>query len=303
MAGVITTGAHPKALWPGVHKFTHMAYNEYPTEYTTIFDVRSSDKNREETVESTGFGLAQVKPEGAAVSYDSHNQGATTTFRHLAYGLGWIVTREENDDNLYSELARSRSRALVYSFRQTKETVHANVLNRAFSSIYPGGDGKELCATDHPSLGAAQSNELAVAADLSESSLEDLITQISQAQNSRGLKIRLMPRKLIVPPALMFEAERIVNSTLRPGTANNDVNAMRSMGSLPDGVMIYHYLSDDDNWFVQTDVPDGLICFDRTAFQFTRDNDFDTENAKAKGYERYAVGWADWRSIYGSSPS
>lgn len=303
MAGVITTGAHPKAFWPGVRKFTHTAYNEYPSEFDMIFDVRTSNKNREETVEATGFGLAQVKPEGQAVSYDSHNQGATTTFRHVAYALGYVVTREEIDDNLYSELARSRSRALAFSFRQTKETVHANILNRAFTAAYAGGDGKELCATDHPSLGADQSNELAVAADLSEASLEDLITQISEAENSRGLKIRLIPQRLIVPPALMFEAERIVNSTLRPGTANNDVNAIRSMSSIPQGVMTYHYLTDDDNWFVQTDAPDGLITFQRQAFEFGRDNDFDTENAKAKGYERYSAGWSDWRGIYGSGPS
>lgn len=300
---VITTGAHPKALWPGVHKFTHMAYKEYPTEYTTIFDVRSSDKNREETVEATGFGLAQVKAEGAPVNYDSHNQGATTTFRHVAYALGYVVTREELDDNLYAEIARNRSRALAYSFRQTKETVHANILNRAFNNGFVGGDGVEMCSTAHPSLGANQSNELDVAADLSEAAIEDLMVQIAAAQNSRGLKIRLIPRRLIVPPALMFEAERIVNSTLRPGTANNDVNAMRSMSSLPDGVFVYHYLTDDDNWFIQTDAPDGLICFDRKGFEFSRDNDFDTENAKAKGYERYSAGWSDWRQIYGSAPS
>lgn len=303
MGTPITTGAHPAALWPGVHKFTHMQYSEYPTEYTQIFDVRSSNKNREETVEGTMFGLAQVKGEGAPVSYDSHSQGAKTTFTHLAYALGYIVTREELDDNRYAEIARARSRALAYSFRQTKEVTHANVLNRAFDSGYTGGDGKELCATDHPSLGADQSNELAIAADLSEAAIEDLIIQISNAENSRGLKIRMVPRKLIVPPALMFEAERIVNSALRPGTANNDVNAMRSMSSLPDGVMTYHYLTDDDNWFIQTDAPDGLICFDRTPFEFTRDNDFDTQNAKAKGYERYSMGWSDWRQIYGSAPS
>lgn len=298
--GVITTGSFPKSLVPGVKKWTHQAYAEHTMECIQVFGaMERSGRKYEETVEATGFGMAPVKSEGGAVAYMGAQQGPTTRFTHVAYGLGFIVTREERDDNLYAELARQRSQALGFSFRQTKETVGSNILNRAFNSSYPGGDGKELCATDHPVAGGGtQSNELAVAADLTEASLEDLMIQIAQAQNNMNLKIALRPQKLIVPPALAFEAERIVNSTLRPGTANNDTNALN--GKLPGGVMVYHYLDDDDAFFVTTDAPEGLMGFQRTGFEMSRDNDFDTLNFKMKGYERFVFGWADFRGVYGS---
>lgn len=300
MAGPISTGNHPKALWPGVHAFVMGEYKDHPVEYRDIFDMMSSDKAYEEDVETTGFGLAQVKSEGGPTAYDSHTQGFTKRYTHVAYSLGFIVTREEMDDNLYKSRAFNRGKQLSFSFRTTKEIVAANILNRAFNSSYTGGDGKELLATDHPTLAADFSNELAVAADLSEASLEDILTQIMETKNSRGLQIAVRGRKLIVPPALAFTAERIMKSTLQNDTANNAVNAIRSMGLLPDGVSVNHYLTDDDAWFVKTDVPNGLCCFERTAFEFTRDNDFDTSNAKAKGYERYAFGWTDPRGLFGS---
>jgi len=221
MAGVITTGNHPKALWPGMRKFWGREYNEHPLEYTQIFEVERSEKNYEEDTEVTGFGLAPVKAQAGAVSYDSESQGPTKRYTHITYGLGYIVTREELEDNLYEVVSKRRIKALAFSIRQTEEIVAANVLNRAFNSSYTGADGKELCATDHPTVSGTQQNELSTAADLSEASLEDMMIQIMQAQNSRGLRISLMPKKLIVPPQLAFDAERIVKSTLQPGTANN----------------------------------------------------------------------------------
>jgi hypothetical protein len=276
-------------------------YDQFPTEYPDIFDMKSSDMAYEEDVETTGFGLARVKAEGAAVEYDTHSQGFTKRYTHVAYALGYIVTREELDDNQYKSRSFKRGKALSFSFRTTKEIVGANVLNRGFTSAYAGGDGKELFATDHPTLAGNQSNELAIPADLSEAALEDLIIQIMQAKNSRGLQIAIRPRCLIVPPALSFTAERILKSTLQNDTADNAINAVRSMGVMPEGAKVNHYLSSDSAWFIKTNAPDGLMGFQRKAFEFTQDNDFDTMNAKAKGYERYTFGWTDFRGAYGSA--
>lgn len=300
----ITTGAHPKALWPGIHKWWGLEYDKHPLEWMDIFDVReSSDKAYEEDVEATGFGLAVVKPEGDSVSYDSHAQGATTRYTHVVYGLGFIVTQEEEEDNQYAQLARGRTSALAFSMRTTKEIVHANVLNRGFNSAYTGGDGKELFATDHPTLDGTQANELTVAADLSEASLEDLLILVDGAKNTRGLQIGVIGRKLVIPRQLRFEAERIVNSNLRSGTADNDLNAMKSLNALPDGICLNHYLTDADAWFVKTNAPSGMTHFRRRSLAFEKDSDFDTSNKKHKATERYSAGWTDWRGIYGSPGS
>lgn len=301
MAGVITTGNHPKALWPGIHAWWGRKYDEHPEEYSQIFDVTSSDKNYEEDVEATGFGLAPIKSQGGAVQYDSETQGATKRYVHVVYGLGYIVTREELEDNKYEVVSKQRSQALAFSVRQTEETVCANVLNRAFNSSYTGADAKEMIATDHPTINGTQSNKLAVAADLSEASIEDLCIQIGTALNSRGHKIKLMPQALIIPPNEMFNATRILKSTLQSGTGNNDVNAIRTMGLLPKGVVVNHYLTDTDAWFIKTNAPNGLRRFNRRPTEFKQDNDFDTENAKAKSTLRFSVGWTDWRAIYGSA--
>lgn len=297
---VITTGAHPKALWPGVHAFVMGEYDQFPTEYTEVFEVENSKMAYEEDVETTGFGLAAIKTQGGATQYDTHSQGWTQRYTHVAYSLGFIVTREELDDNQYKSRAFKRGKALAFSFRTTKEIVAANILNRAFSSSYLGADAKELIATDHPSLAGTWSNEIAVDADLSEASLETILTQIATAKNSRGLQIALRGQKLIVPAALAFEAERIIKSNLQNDTANNAVNAVRSMGLLPGGTVVNHYLTDVDAWFVKTDAPNGLMMFQRTGYEFSQDNDFDTMNAKSKGYERYSVGWTDPRGLYAS---
>lgn len=300
MAGVITTGNHPAALWPGVREWFGRNYNEHPTEYTEIFAVQKSSRNYEDDVEVTGLGLAAIKAEGGGVSYDSESQGITKRYTHVAYALGFIVTKEELDDNLYKEKAFRRSKSLAFSMRQTREIVGANVLNRAFTAAYPGGDGKEMIATDHPTLDGSQSNELTVAADFSEASLEDLLIQMHNAKNSRGLRIAVKARKLIIPPNLVFEAQRVLKSELRVGTADNDINAVRSMGLLPEGFVVNHYLTDPGAWFMKSDVQNGLMWFDRIAVELSNDNDFDTMNAKAKAYMRFTAGWTDFRGIYGS---
>jgi hypothetical protein len=299
---VISTGNHPKALWPGIKAWWGRQYDEHQTEYTDLFDSGTSDMSYEELVEVTGFGLAPVKEQGAGVVYDTESQGTITRATHVAYGLGYIVTREELDDTKYEIVSKRRSAALAFAMRQTKENVGANIYNRGFNSSYTFGDAKELFATDHPSLSGSQSNELATAADLSEASLEDLCIQIMGAKNSRGLNINLMPKSLHVPRQLVFEANRIVKSTLQSGTANNDVNALRVTGQFPGGIKVNHYFTDQDAFFIRTNVPSGtgLMHLQRTPIEFTQDNDFDTSNAKAKNYERYVFSVGDWRAAYGS---
>lgn len=297
---VITTGSHPKALWPGVYAWFGAKYNEHPQEYTQLFDSKSSSKNYEELVEQTGFGLAPVKAEGSSTAYDSHAQGVVARGTNVAYSLGYIVTREEKADNLYSEVSMQRAASLAFSMAQTRENVGANVYNRAFNSSYTGGDGKELCAEDHSSLVGNQSNELATPADLSEASLEDLTIQIMDAKNSKGLKISLQPQSLVVPTALVYDAQRILESTLRSATADNDINALNSMGIIPK-VVVNHYLTDTNAWFIRTNAPSGLCWFDREPVQFSKDEDFDTDNAKAKAYMRFIPFWGDWRGLYGTA--
>lgn len=296
----ITTGNHPKSLWPGVKAFFGKTYREKPTVYSMVFDSMTSDKAYEEVVEETGFGLAPQKAEGASVSYDTDAQGYTTRFTNVTYGLGAVVTREAIEDNQYENVASRKASKLARSMRQTKENVHANVLNRAFTAAFAGGDGVELLATNHPSLVGNQQNELTVAADLSEASLEDVLTLIRLATDSRGLRIQLEGQKLIVPPQLAFEATRILSSTNQSGTANNDINAMKALGLLPGGVVVSDFLTDTDAFFVKTDAPEGLMTFQRRALALTQDNDFDTENARMKATERYVAGWGDWRGLFGS---
>lgn len=296
----ITTGNHPKSLWPGVKAFFGKTYREKPMVCTMVFDSMTSDKAYEEVVEETGFGLAPQKAEGASVSYDTDAQGYTTRFTNVTYGLGAVVTREAIEDNQYENVASRKASKLARSMRQTKENVHANVLNRAFTAAFAGGDGVELLATNHPSLVGNQQNELTVAADLSEASLEDVLTLIRLATDSRGLRIQLEGQKLIVPPQLAFEATRILSSTNQSGTANNDINAMKALGLLPGGVVVWDFLTDTDAFFVKTDAPEGLMTFQRRALALTQDNDFDTENARMKATERYVAGFGDWRGLFGS---
>lgn len=299
-AGVIVTGNHPADLWPGMHDFFGREYDKHPEEWQECFDVMPSEQAYEEEAELTGFGLAPVKGQTTSTSFDSETQGPTTRYTHVAYSLGYIVSREALADGLYEKVSKRRIQALGFSMQQTKENVGANIFNRAFNSSFTGGNGTEMCATDQGTLDGTQSNELSTAADLAESSLEELLIQIMLATNTRGLKISLMGMCLLVPPNLYFDAARIVESTLRSGTAENDINVIKAHGLLPDGVKVNHYFTDADAWFIKTNAPSGLQWFEREAVDFTQDNDFDTDNAKAKAYERYSAGWTDWRGVYGT---
>ena len=300
MAGIITTASHPKALWPGIKAWWGQVYDEHPEEYSKLFDSDTSRQNYEEDVQLTGFGLAPVKSEGSGVAYDSEIQGFTTRYTHVAYALGYIVTKEELDDNLYEQVSRRRAAALAMSFRQTKENIGANIYNRAFNGTYLGGDGVSLCSTAHPNTsGGTFANTPTVAADLSEASLEDALTALMGFQNDRGLLINVMPRSLIVARQNWWNANRILKSAYTPSTANNAVNVLVATNALPEGIVMNHYLTSPNAWFVRTNIQNGLKYYSRVGIQFDQDNDFDTMNAKAKGYERYSFGWTDPRAIYG----
>lgn len=298
----ITSNSFAKALYPGVNAWYGKAYNEYSPEWVRLFETNQSNRAYEEDVGVTSFGLAQKKPEGQAISYDDESQAFLTRYAHVVYALGFIVTREAFEDDLYDVVGQRRAQGLAFSMRQTKEIVGANVYNRAFNSSFTGGDGVSLLNSAHPNFaGGSQSNILAVAADLSEASLEQACIDIAKWTNDRGLKISLMPRSLIVPVDLMFEAERILKTPYRVGTANNDINALDHMGKFPGGIVVNHYLTDTDAWFIRTNLSnDGLKHFQRRKMEFAIDNDFDTENAKFKASERYSFGWTDWRALYGS---
>lgn len=297
---VISTGNNPKLLWPGLNAVWGRTYDEYSLEYKELFETETSDMNYEEEVEMTGFGLAPIKPQGQATVYDTDTQGTVNRYTHVAYGLGFQITREERDDNLYEKNAMKRTKNLAFSFRQTRENVGANIYNRAFNTAYAYGDGQPLISTAHPTLSGSQSNRLTTDADLSEASLEDMSIQITKATNSRGLRISLVPRKLIVPTDLQYEAARILKSTLQNDTANNAINALKAMGVYDGGVAINHYLTDTDAFFVRTNAPDGMKWFDRTPTEFAEDGDFDTDNWKYKGYMRFSAGASDFRGIYGT---
>lgn len=294
---IITTGNHPKALWPGVKAWFGQSYKEHPLEYPMIFKKDTSDKAYEERVETTGFGLAPVKTQGASVSFVSDSQGYTARFTNVTYGLGYIVTMEELADNLYESVSKSRAKKLAFSMRQTKEYVGANIINRIVNTSYTGGDGQVLACSTHPTTSGNQSNILSPAADISESAIEDMCTQVMGLTNNVGLIVNIMPEKLLVPRQLWFEANRILKSALQNDTANNAVNVLKATNAFPGGVVMNHFLTDSDAWGILTNCPESLIYQERKALVFSQDNDFDTENAKAKAIERYVFGWADWRGI------
>ena len=297
---VISTGNIAKLLWPGLNARWGASYNEHPAEWQDLVDVSSSDMSYEEDQEMTGFGLAPIKPQGQSTQYDTAGQGITTRYTHIAYSLGFIITHEALKDNLYEKAGMQRTGSLAFSARQTKENVVANIYNRGFNTSYTGGDGQPLFSTSHPTLGGNQSNRLAVDADLSEASLEDLVVLIGQTTNARGMKISITPRSLIVPVSLQFEAARILKSVGQSGTANNDINALKEMGAFPDGVKVNHYLTDTDAFFIRTNAPEGVKLFQREDIWFAQDGDFDTDNLRYKFYERYSCGWTDWRGAFGS---
>jgi len=298
---IINSGSFAKALWPGVNAWYGKAYGEYSVEYTKLFDTSKSTKAFEEDVGVSSFGLAIQKPEGSPISYDTERQAFITRYQHVTYALGFVITREVMDDDQYAVVGQRKAQGLAFSMRQTKEIIAANVYNRYATAGYVGGDGVTLLSASHPNLaGGTWSNQIATAADLSEAALEQAVIDIAGFTNDRGLLIAVRPKSLIIPRQLMFEAKRILNSDGRVGTDNNDLNAIKNMGLVPETI-VNHYLTDTDAWFIRTDVPHGMKHFERRADAFDMDNDFDTENAKYKATARYSFGWTDPRGIYGSA--
>jgi hypothetical protein len=296
----ITTGAHPKALWPGIKEWFGRTYEEHPEEYVDLFDKETSDKAYEEDVEITGFGLAPIKPQGTAINYDVESQGAVVRYTHVAYALGYAVTFEELRDDLYEVVGKRRAKMLAFSMRQTKENVAANVYNRAFNSSFTGGDGVSLISNAHPTTTGNQSNVLATAADFSEAACEDLTIQIMQAQNNKGLRISLMPESLHIPVQTFYEANRVLKSVLQNDTSNNAINVLKAINVFPKGIKMNHYFTSATAWFIRTNAPAGMKYYERDALMFDQDNDFSSKNALAAAYERYSVGWSDWRGAFGT---
>lgn len=300
MAGVISTGSTPKLLWPGLNDIWGLSYNEYTPEWKACFEMNMSNKNYEEDVGMTGMGLATVKVEGENLTYDTMKQNFVSRYTNVAYSIGFVITREEMEDNLYQQFGPQRSKNVAFSMHQTKENIGANVFNRAFNAAYPGGDGVSMINASHPTEGGLLSNTLTVAADLSESSLEQSLIDISQFRDNRNNHINLKGVSLLVPSALYYDATRILKNPDRPATADRDINAMYANGKLPGGIIENHYINDNDAWFVLTNCPNGLKYFERSAPRFENDNDFSTKNGLFSGYERYSFGHTDWRAVHGS---
>ena len=303
MAGVINTGSHPKLLWPGIHAIWGQIYNEHAKEYGDLYNELDSDKAYEQDVEVTGFGLAPVKAQGAPTQYDSEIQGIVTTYTHVAYSLGYIVTYEELRDNLYEEVSMRRAKANAFSINQTIENVAAFLYNNAFSTTYyTTADNAALISTSHVNAtGGTYSNALSPAADLSEAALEDLTIQIMGTQNDRGLLINIMPESLHIPRQEYYNANRILKSVLQSNTANNNINVLKAVNAFPKGIKLNHYFTAPHAWFIRTNCPNGMQMFWRDRPMFDQDNDFDTKNAKAATYMRFSVGASDPRGIFGSN--
>lgn len=298
MSSPITTGSLPKLMRPGLFAIFGDEYAQYPDEWTPLFNYNVSNKNYEEMTMTTFTGLAQLKPQGSSVSYDDIKQAFTSRFTHDVWGLGFVVTMEEVADNLYMDKAEMRTKGLAFSMKQTKNINAANIFNRGFTSA-TGGDGAYMLG-DHPTESGNQSNILTVAAELSEASLEELLLQVYDCRDNRNKKIALTEQALVIPYNLQFEATRILKNPERPATADRDINAMNTMGKFPKGIVVNHYFTDSDAWFITTSCPMGLMHFERDALRFDDDNDFDTNNLKFKAIERYSFGWADWRGVFGS---
>ena len=299
MSGITNTSQFGKALWPGIEAWYGKAYDEHKTEYTDLFDKHTTNQHYTEDVGIVGMGLAKVKAEGAPVEYEGERQGYVTRYTPVEYALGFIITEIMMEDDLYNVVGEKRAKGLAFSMRQTKEIVGANVYNRAFTAGYTGGDGVVLCSASHPNVSGGTWSNIA-SADLSELALENACIAIGKWTNDKGLKIAVRPKSLHIPIDLEFEAHRILKSTLRAGTADNDLNALYSMGKFQD-VRANHYFTDVDAWFIRTDVQDGMKYVERRADYFKMDEDFDTSNAKYKSAGRYTFGWTDPRAVYGSA--
>lgn len=302
MTGVINTGSFAKALRPGLKKIWGIAYNEHKTVFDRVYTKESSDKSYEERLGFVGTGLARKKDQGSGIFFDSMQQGFVSRLTNVAYSLGFIITREMRDDNQYMQLAATWTKALARSFRITKEINAANVFNRAFNSSYATADGQALCSTAHlTKAGLTFSNRLSTDADLSYTAVQQALIQLQGFTDERGLPMHLQGKCLHVPRQLMFEANTIMYSTGRPGSANNDNNALKDMSMLPDGCVWSPYLTDTDAWFIVTDCPEGMIYQERVAAEFDSEPDFNTHNAKFGAYERYVFGPVDVRGVIGSA--
>ena len=297
----ITRSQLVKELEPGLNALFGLEYKRYENEHEEIFSIESSDRAFEEEVMLTGFGAAPVKTEGAGVQYDNAIESFTARYTHETIAMAFALTEEAVEDNLYDRLAGRYTKAMARSMAHTKQVKGASVLNNGFSNSYPGGDGVALFSTAHPTaLSANFANRPTVGADLNETSLEQGIIDIAAFIDERGLKVALTARKLIVPKELQFTAERLMKSTLRTATADNDINAIKSMGLIPEGYAVNHYLTDTNAWFLITDAPNGLKMFQRAPIKTAFEGDFDTGNVRYKARERYSFGWSDPRGAYGS---
>lgn len=300
VGGVITTGAHPKALWPGIKTWWGRQYDEHEEEYTQIFDTETSDKAYEEDVEISGFGVLREKDQGAVITYDTELQGAVTRYTHVAYAGGYVVTFEELRDDLYEVVSKRRAAMLAFAGRQTEEIIAANVFNQGFNTSFPIGDAAAFFSASHPTQSGNQSNLLPTSADLSETAIEDLGIQVMNALDARGNKIALIPQCLLISTANWYEANRILYSVLQNDTANNAINVIKSSGMFPKGIVVNHYLTSTIAWFIRTNAPYGTRFLWRDKPTFDTDNEFDTKNAKAAQYMRFSCGVTDWRSWYGT---
>ena len=288
-----------KELLPGLNALFGMEYAKYGEEHKEIFETESSDRSFEEETKLSGFSAAPVKDEGSAIEYDNAQEAWTARYTHETVAMGFSVTEEAIEDNLYDSLSARYTKALARAMAYTKQVKAAAILNDAFDTTY--GDGVALCSTAHPLVsGGTNANTPSTAADLNETSLEAAVISISGWTDERGLLIAARPAKLIIPPALQFVACRVLETEGRVGTADNDVNALKNKGSIPEGYAINHYLTDTDAWFLTTDIPNGLKHFTRTAMQTSMDADFDTGNSRYKARERYSFGVSDPLGIYGS---
>jgi len=289
-----------KELEPGLNALFGLEYKNYANEHAEIFSSENSDRAFEEEVMLSGFGNASVKPEGQSVNYDAAQETFTARYTHETLALAFSITEEAIEDNLYDRLASRYTKALARSMANSKQVKAANVLNRAFNSSYTGGDGLELCSTAHVIVAGTEQNELSTAADLNETSLEQAMIDIAALTDERGLKIAAKGMKLIIPSALQFTAERLMKSVGRTGTADNDINAVASMGMVPQGYVVNNFLTDTDAFFLKTDAPNGLKMFTRSPIRTAMEGDFDTGNVRYKARERYSFGFSDWRGIFGS---
>lgn len=290
-----------KELVPGLNKLFGLEYAKYPDEHTAVFDVENSDRAWEEELKLSGFGLAQTKAEGAGIVYDNAQEAWTARYTHEVVALGFAITEEAIEDNLYDALAARYTKALAKSMADTKQIKAASVLNNGFSPSYLGGDGKSLLATDHPTVsGQVNANRPTNPVDINETAIEDMAIQIQKWVDERGLLIAARPKKLIIPVDQHFVAERLLKTQMRVGTADNDISAMVSVGVFPEGYQVMHRLTDVDAWFVKTDVPNGLKHFVRAPLKTSEEGDFETGNWKYKARERYSFGWTDPLAMWGS---